>query len=201
MGPFGRAGALIEGNESVDATTSTVTRNIYVVDEAAGSGAGVTLYVYKKTDVVGPLFDTVTISLTNTITLPLTGGLSAKTYLAADDGFLFIGTNQSPFAVRVQKSNLAISQIGGFSPPINVSSITSNKYGYVTVTFGGIGGSDGFYVFAPNGNVTEDGGGADFMVSNSTGLSTANLAATSAIPAVRMHIQLKDVAPQKTAGN
>ncbi|WP_266159597.1 hypothetical protein [Dyella silvatica] len=201
IGPFGRAGALIEGNESVDVATGTVTRYIYVVDEAVNNGTGVTLYVYKKTDVVTSTFDTVNISLANTVVLPLKGGVSAKTYMAADNDFLFIGTDQSSFAVRVQKSNLAINQVGGFSPPINVSAITSDKYGFVTVTFGGISGSDGFYTFGPNGSMVEDGGGADFMVGNSTGLSTANLATTSATPTVRMHVRFKNPALQNTASH
>lgn len=199
LGSFGRVGAIIEGTESVDSTTGTVTRYIYIVDEAVNNGTGVTLYVYKKTDVVTSTFDTVSISLANTVTLPLKGGVSAKTYIAADNNFLFIGTDQSSFAVKVQKSNLTFNQIGGFSPPINVSSITSDKYGFVTVTFGGITGSDGFYVFGPSGYVVEDGGGADFMVGNSTGLTTANLATTSATPAVRMHVRFKTAPAQSTA--
>jgi hypothetical protein len=202
LGPFGHAGALIEGNESVSG--NTVKRNIFVVDDADGGGTGVKLYVYTKTDVITPTFDTTTVSLTNTVTLPLTGGAHVTTYMAADDGFLFIGTNQSQSAVRVQKSDLAVGQIGGFSPPINVSSITSNKYGYVAVTFGGISGSDGSYEFDPFGNLTEGGGGADFVLSNSNGFSTANLVPTtsSANLAARMKVKFKKAAaPQNTTEN
>src|SRR5262249_26687424 len=136
LGPFGRAGALIEGNQSTQG--NTVSRFIYVVDIAGGTGGnGVTLFVYKKTDTVTSSTDTITIKLTRKIPLPLTGGSTALCSMAANNGFLFIGTDQSPQAVRVQKNNLAVTTIGGFSPPINVSSITTDKYGYVTVTFGG----------------------------------------------------------------
>jgi hypothetical protein len=201
LGPFNQAGAIVEGNPSVDSGTGTVTRDIYVVDQAANGGTGVVLYDYVKTDAVGPLLDHVTVSLKSSITLPLTGGSGTKTYLAADNNYLFVGTNQSSFALKVQKSDLTSTQIGGFSPPINVSSITSDAYGYVTVTFGNIGGSNGFYVFNPNGAMTEDGGGADYMVSNSNGLTTANLVTTGASPATRMQIRLKKVSSQSTQGH
>lgn len=176
IGPFGEAGNLIEGLPVVNTRTGTVTRDIYVVDEAVNGGTAVQLDVYKKTDVVTSSDDTVTVTFVKSVTLPLTGGTNAKTYMAADYGFLFIGTDQSPFAVRVQKSNLAVTQIGGFSPPVNVSSITSDQYGYVTVTFGGItGGNNGIYQYNPQGIFVGDGGGAEFMLSTSNGLTTANL--------------------------
>lgn len=183
LGPFGKVGAMIEGNPSYNLKTSTVTRRIYVVDTATGtSGTGVTLYVYKKTDTITASSDSVVVSLVTTVSLPLTGGANAVCSMAGNSGYLFIGTNQSPQAVRVQKSNLSTQQVGGFSPPVNVTSITSNGYGYVTVTFGGFtSGEDGFYAFGPNGQGVEDGGGAEFMLGTSAGLSTSALppAATS----------------------
>ena len=177
LGPFGKVGAMIEGNPSYNLTTNTVTRRIYVVDIGTGSsGTDVTLYVYKKTDTITSSSDTVSVSLQTTVSLPLTGGSAAVCSMAANSGYLFIGTNQSPQGVRVQKSNLAVTTVGGFSPPINVTSITSNKYGYVTVTFGGFtSGEDGFYTFGPNGQSEGDGGGAWFMLSTDSGLSTGSL--------------------------
>ena len=200
MGPFGHAGAIIEGNEVVN--NNTVTRNVYVVDDAAGSGAGVTLYVYQKTDAVTSSFDTTTITLTNTVALPLTGGANVTTYMAANAGYLFIGTNLSQGAVEVQKAGLSIGTIGGFSPPMNVSAITANKYGYVTVNFGGAGGASGFYAFGPNGGSVEDGGGNDNVVDTMNAISTANLGAngSSEISASRMQIRFKKAA-QGTTGN
>lgn len=105
---------------------------------------------------MSPSFDTVTVKLINTIDLPLLGGTRVKTTMAANKQYLFIGTNKSPFAVRVQKRNLDVIQVG-FSPPINVSAITSDQYGYVTVTFGTVSGESGFYLFGPDGNLQEDG--------------------------------------------
>jgi hypothetical protein len=201
LGPFSQAGAIVEGNPSVDPTTGTVTRDIYVVDQAANGGAGVVLYDYVKTDVVGPSFDRVTVSLKNSTSLSLTGGSTAKTFLAADNNYLFIGTNQSSFALKVQKSDLTSEQVGGFYPPVNVSSINSDAYGYITVTFGDTPGSSGFYVFNPDGSNAEDGGGADYMISTSNGLTTGNLATTGASPASRMQIHLKKISLPSTQGN
>jgi len=166
MGPFGKVGALLEGNPSTNLTTGTVTRLIYVLDIAAGSlNTGVTLYVYKKTDLISSTFDTVTVTLSKTVSLSLTGGTTALASMAANSKFLFIGTNKSSDALKVQKSNYTITPIFGFSPPVNVTAITSDKYGYVTVTFGSFSGPEnGFIVFDANGNSLEDGGGASFML-------------------------------------
>ncbi len=202
MGPFAHAGAIIEDNEAFNNYTNTVTRNIYVVDDAAGSGTGVTLYVYRKTDVVTSSFDTVTVTLTNTVALPLTGGANVTTYMAANNSYLFIGTNLSQGAVEVRKADLSLGTVGGFSPPMNVSAITANKYGYVTVNFGGASGPSGFVAFGPNGGSVEDGGGNENVVDTMNAISTANLAATSnsAVSAARMRINSKPTS-QGTAGN
>lgn len=198
LGPFGKAGAVIEGNPVVNFATSTVTRNIYVVDEAANGGTGVALYVYTKTDVVGSTYDTITVNLTNTIPLPsLTGGTSATTYMAANDKILFIATNQGTASVEVQKTGLAVTQIGGFGD--NVSAITANQYGYVDVTYGNVA----FETFRPDGSGDGGGGGAEFVAGTQASLSTANLAtATSnsieARLAARVHVRLKKLAPPST---
>jgi hypothetical protein len=39
--------------------------------------------------------------------------------MAANKQFLFIGTDQSPDAVEIDKRTFSIIQLGGFSPPIN----------------------------------------------------------------------------------
>lgn len=199
LGPFGEAGALIEGNPSVNYSTSTVTRFVYVVDSAVGGGTGVALNVYKKTDVVSPTFDATTVTLIKTVSLPLTGGTSAICSMAANNGYLFIGTNQTPFAVRVQKSNLAVTQISGFSPPINVTSITSDKYGFVAITFGNPtgGGESGNIEFGPNGQSVSDGGGAWFMLDTFSGLTTTNLPTSDALPTERLVVRPKKAVEQQ----
>lgn len=176
LGPFGKIGAMIEGNPSVSG--STVTRMIYVVDIASGtSGTGVTLYAYKKTDTVSSSSDTVKVTLTKTINLPtLTGGSTATCSMAATPTLLFIGTNQTQQAVYVKKSNFSITPVSVYiiGPP--VTAITVDKYGYVTVTQGDFtSGSNGFSVFNSTGATQEDGGGADFMLDTTAATSTANL--------------------------
>lgn len=195
LGPFGHVGAIIDGNE---VTSSTATRRkLYVVDDAANGGTGTVLYVYLRIDAINSSFDTTTMKLLNTVNLPLTGGLGAKTYIAANSEYLYIGTNLSSAAVQVRKSTLALGQIGGFSPPMNVSSINADRHGFVTVTFGDSMASSGFYVFNPEGESVEDGGGFDFAVGNTNGLTTADLPASSTsasapmISASRMQIRPK----------
>jgi hypothetical protein len=188
IGLFGRVGSMIEGNPSV--TGGTVVRFVYVVDVASGSSSnGVTLLVYKKIDKVTSSSDATTFTLTNTVTLPLTGGTKAQGFMAANNSFLFIGTDQSPQAVEVQKRNLNVLTIGGFSPPINVSAITANKYGFVAVTFGGSSNNvGGTYWYAPNGGGVQDGGGAYFMLDTINGVSTTGLPIFDSIEPLPLNI-------------
>jgi len=176
LGPFGKIGAMIEGNPSVSG--STVTRMIYVVDTASGtSGTGVTLNAYKKTDTVSSTSDTVKVTLIKSVSLPtLTGGITATCSMAATPTLLFIGTNQGEQAVYVKKSNFSVTPVGLYiiGPP--VTSITVDKYGYVTVTQGDFtSGTNGFTVFNSTGAAEEDGGGAEFMLDTTAATSTANL--------------------------
>lgn len=166
LGPFGKIGALLEGVQQANLATHTVARLIYVLDVAGGPNQDqVILYAYRKTDVVGTVFDTVTVSLSKTITLPLVGGTSAAASMAANTKFLFVGTDQSPDALRIQKNNYAITPFGGFSPPVNVSAITADAYGYVTVSYGSFNSSSSAnIVIGPDGNSRSDGGGALLML-------------------------------------
>jgi YD repeat-containing protein len=177
FGPFGKIGALLEGNPTTDTTAGTVTRDIYILDIASGSTSnGVTLYVYQKTDTISPSYDAVSTSLVTSISLPLTGGSSALASMAGNDAVLVAGTNQSPSAVEIQKGNFNIGQIGGFSPSINVAAITSDQYGYITITFGSFNNfNNGFIVLDPTGQETEFGGGADFMLNTNQAVLPSNL--------------------------
>jgi hypothetical protein len=177
LGPFGNVGALMEGNPSTNG--NTVTRALYIVDVGTGSGVNaIKLYIYKKVDTITPPNDSVTITLTKTVQLPLVGGTSTSCFMAANSSFLFIGTNQSPQAVSVKKSNFAVTQLFEGAVGVNVSSITTDKYGDVTVTQGnGVGNPPvfAFAVFGPNGELEEDGGGASYILNTATGLSTSTL--------------------------
>jgi hypothetical protein len=170
LGPFGKIGALMEGSPSTSG--STVSRSIYVVDSASGtSGTGVTLNVYKKTDTVSASSDTVSVTLSKSITLPLTGGSTALCSMAANSMFLYIGTDQSTEAAVVQKFTLKVTGAGAFSS--GVTSITADSYGYVTITQG-----NGFAVYGPTGAFEEDGGGAEFMLDTMNGVLPSTLAAS-----------------------
>ncbi len=172
---------------------ASVTRNIYVVDDAVNGGTAVKIYIYKQTDVVTPPYAAISVNLVDTLSLPLSGGIGTLSYIAGNDRFLFVGTNRSQGAVRFKKDDLSVSLLGGFSPPLNVSSITADKYGYVTVNFGGSSGFSAFYSFDASGNVVEDGGGNELVAGNTNGISIGSLEANGAseVSAARMQIRLK----------
>lgn len=164
LGPFGHIGAMLEGQPVVNG--NTVTREIYVLDTASGSSAnGVSLFVYTKSDVVSTSDDQVTVSLEQTIPLPLVGGSTATASMAANNSYLFVGTNQSTQAVEIAKGQWVVTSVGGFFPPLTVASIAADGNGFVTVTFGAPGGqSSGYYVFGPTGAALEAGGVAGFSL-------------------------------------
>jgi hypothetical protein len=205
LGPFGHVGSLIQGNESIQG--NTVARKIYVVDSADGEvGTGVKLYVYQKIDVVTQSSDDVTVRLVNTLSLPLQGGSNVKTYMAANDDFLFIGTSASQIAYEVQKKNLAISlEINRPSPdrPMALFSITRDKYGFVSVNFVDAGGSYSNFQFAPDGRPEGDGGLGEYLLNDTVGFSTTDIASSSSssVPASRMMIHLKKSPAQTSQGH
>jgi hypothetical protein len=123
----------------------------------------VSLNVFKKTDTITSNSDTVSITPSKKLTLPLTGGGNALCSMAANDGFIFVGTDASPNAVKVNKLTYSLTKLGGFSPPLPVTAITANDYGYVTVTQQAATGGSGFSIYGPNGMLQEDGGGAPFI--------------------------------------
>src|SRR6266566_5069205 len=140
LGPFGQIGALLEGEPKTDRIANTVTRAIYVLDYKSGPTQNeVVLYVYTKVDTITTDSDTVTVTLSQTISLPLVGGVSSGsnyTSMAANKQFLFFGTRLNPEAVEINKRTFSVTQFGGFSPPINIFGITADDYGYVTLSFG-----------------------------------------------------------------
>ncbi|MDQ3199137.1 MAG: hypothetical protein M3Q46_08130 [Verrucomicrobiota bacterium] len=158
LGPYGKIAAMMEGYPRTNVSTNTVSREIYVVDVAGGPNQDqVTLNVYKKTDMITPDFDTVTVVLTQSVPLALTGGTSAKALMAANKGFLFVGTNRSAMVDEIDKRSLAVTPLGPYST--NLTSITADQYGYVTVAFG-----FEFTVFGPDGSGQLGGGGTEFML-------------------------------------
>jgi hypothetical protein len=188
LGPFTAVGAMLEGDPFVKG--NVVTRAIYVVD--SGRANDVKLYVYNKVDTVTADYDTATVTLRRKVTLPLTGGSDVSCSMAANKNFLFIGTDQTELAAMVQKSNLDVTSVGGV--PGNVVAITSDQYGYVTITNAGSGFTD-FTVLNPNGQLEEDGGGSDFVVGTTQAVPLATLAANNVRPASRIGYRAKVSAP------
>jgi hypothetical protein len=167
LSPFVAIGAMLEGNPSVNG--DVVTRAIYIVDAGANP---MVLYVYTKTDTVTASSDTASVTLTDTITLPLVGGSDVSAFMAANNGFLFIGSDfigtgeNTP--VRVRKSNLKVTKLEEFQG--GTLAITADQYGYVSVEQPGA-----FTVYGPNGEVEEDGGGDQFMLGTTQALPGAVL--------------------------
>lgn len=182
IGPFVAVGAMLEGNPSVSG--NAVTRALYIVDSG---DATVKLYVYTKTDTVTASYDTVTLTLTDTVSLPLTGGSDVTTSMAANGSFLFIGTNQSTEPVKIRKSNRAVSKLDIISG--GVTFITSNQYGYVTVAQ-----SEGFAVYGPNGALEEYGGGSQFVLGTTQAMPVSTLTSNSSATAPGLQTQIRAVA-------
>jgi hypothetical protein len=143
VGPFGKIGSVVEGSKTYDVAKGTVTRYLYVVDRAYGSAQnGVALYAYKRVDTITSSYDTTTFTLAKTVSLPLTGGSAALTFMGANSGYLVIGTSMTAVPVEVSKKNYAFTSLNVISQiPI---SITADSYGYVTVT-----SANAFFVVGP----------------------------------------------------
>ncbi len=163
VGPFGEMGSIAEGSKVYNNAKGTITRHLYVIDQAYGSGRnGVALYDYKRVDTIVNASDTTTFTLVKTVPLPLTGGSSASVFMAANKGYLVIGTSVTAIPVEVAKSNYVVTQFNIISQI--PSSITADDYGFVTVT-----SPNGFFVVGPNGTLQEDGGGSPFTVNTIQG--------------------------------
>jgi hypothetical protein len=163
LGPFGQIGSIVESARVYDVREGTVTRFLYVVDQAYGSGQnGVELYAYQRVDTIASEYDHTTFTLKKTISLPLVGGSQGVVFLAANKGYLVIGTSNSTVPVEVNKRTHVITPLTIISQtPI---SITADNYGYVTVT-----SADAFFVVGPDGAGREDGGGSPFTINDLLG--------------------------------
>jgi hypothetical protein len=117
-----------------------------------------------------------TIGDSHQVTLPLVGGSGVRCSMAANSGFLAIGTDQSTQAVLVTKGSYKLQSILGFSNSPTVTSITTDAYGYISVTFGGGNVIPGFVTIGPAGDYQDDGGGEAYMLSTGNGLSTKDVA-------------------------
>jgi hypothetical protein len=163
LGPFGQIGSILENAKVEDIREGTVTRFLYVIDQAYGSGQnGVAVYVYQRVDTIAGSYDHTEFTLKKMISLPLVGGSQAVVFLAANKGYLVLGTSNSTVPVEVNKHTYVVTQLDDISQtPI---SITADNYGYVTVT-----SANAFFVVGPDGLLREDGGRSPFMINNLLG--------------------------------
>jgi hypothetical protein len=175
LGPFGHAGAMAEGGAHI--VGNVVKHDTYVVDVAGGpKGTEVVLYQYEITNTVNPPYDSVTYKLVQNVSLPLAGGAKERCSLAANSGFLFVGTSKSTFVVRVAKEGFALESFYGFSNNPTVAAITTDDRDFVVVAFGAnAGGPGGNIEFDSAGEPVSDGGGAWFTLPRGQGISTKDL--------------------------
>lgn len=163
LGPFGKIGSIVENGKNYNLTAGTVSRLVYIIDQAYGpTGTGVALYVYKRVDTIFEATDTTTFTLQKTVSLPLAGGNSALIFVGANSGYLVVGSSLSPTTFEVKKGSYVVTPLTIISgTPI---SITPDNYGFITVTL-----TEGFFVIGPNGALQEDGGGSPFSVNTLLG--------------------------------
>jgi len=81
--------------------------------------------------------------------------------MAQNPSYVYAATNQSTTAAAINKMTFSVSSAGITEG--NVTAITADSYGYVTIRQGS-GFSAGFTVYGPNGQEEEDGGGSSFMI-------------------------------------
>jgi hypothetical protein len=178
IGPFGQIGAMMEGVPTVNSSTSTSTRRLYIVDQSVGGNGStkVNLNIYKLTIVVDSSSAHTSLDLLRTVALPqLVGGQTAHTYMAANADYVYVGTDQGATAMRVARTTFAKSAITLSVPSLNVSSITVDGYGFVNVGFGGLAGGSGVRQFDPSGTDMGERSGSYFKLGMSQGLSTSDV--------------------------
>jgi hypothetical protein len=162
LGPFGHACGVIEGKPKQKG--DVVTRDIYVLDKGSQASSTALLDVYKRTDTITSTSDTIQATLTKSVSLNLPGGPSTECSMGAGPSYVFAATTASTQAAAINISTLDVSLVGGFSPPSDVTSITADDRGYVSIQFG-----EGFYLFGPDGSGEEDGGGNAALVNTRNG--------------------------------
>lgn len=160
FGPFTNACAIVQ-SAPAPFNPTTVLRYIYILDTGSTTG-GATLTAYRRTDMVTQTTDVISITQVAVVPLPsLAGGSGVTCYMAQNPTDVYAATNQSAQAAVINKTTFSVSQTGILQG--NVSAITADSYGYVTIVQGS-GFSTGNSVYGPNGQLESDGGGSYFMI-------------------------------------
>ena len=105
-----------------------MTRNLYVLDKRKSAQTPIILYVYVRTDKIDPPHDLINFTLAQQVPLGITGGAKSHCSMAANDSFVYAGTDAST-AVAINKTDYT------FAPVSNgpVSAITADSRGYIAV--------------------------------------------------------------------
>lgn len=154
MSPFERACAVLGGTPKQKG--DVVTRAIYVLDKRNSAKSPVTLSVYTRTDTISDSYDSVQVSLTKQIELDVKGGPKSHCFMAANDSFVYAGTDADAQIAVIDKTALSASPLAGSATLV---SITADERGYVAVVFQGE-----FDVFNPAGIGEVGGGGQAYQV-------------------------------------
>ncbi|HSC18553.1 MAG TPA: hypothetical protein VLC74_06535 [Rhizomicrobium sp.] len=157
LSPFEHACAVLEGKPKQK--DNVIKRAVYVLDKRSSNSAPITLDVYTRTDTITDTYDTTVYTLKKQVSLGLNGGPNSHCSMAANDAFVYAATDVDTVAAGMNKATYAVSQLGGFSPPANIVSITADERGYIALHF-----NEGFYIYSPAGNLEGDGGGDADMV-------------------------------------
>ena len=170
FGPFTNACSIVQ---SVPApiNLNTVLRYIYILDEGATLGSA-TLSIYRRTDMVTQTYDFTTI--TQLAVVPLTGlvaGPGATCAMVQNPTNVYATTYQGQSVAVINKTSFAVSYVGGFGT--NVSSITADSYGFVTIDWGsGFGDENAEY--GPDGRLQGSGGGTYWMINPIDGVNPSS---------------------------
>jgi hypothetical protein len=161
VGPFTRICAVLETPKQFDAASSE--QRIFVVDGNDSGKHTVSLSVFTKRDVVSGPSATTTITRAAKIDLPLNRAPGDHCFAARNAAVLVVGTAATTTAAIIDETNFNVSTLGGFSPPINVSSVLANEAGYISINYGSSAADSGFILLGPDGTSVEDGGGMESL--------------------------------------
>jgi hypothetical protein len=161
ISPLSGACAILEGTPVVSGRVSQ--EPLYILEANRNNFPHAVLNVYLKTDTAGAFGSRTAIVFQKTIDLGQPAPKNPSCYMATNGRFIYAATNASTTAAQVNKKTYAVTQVGGFSPPATVHSITADEKGNVSINFGSSTGSNsGFYLFHPQDSDVED--GADYAI-------------------------------------
>jgi hypothetical protein len=140
---------------------NVMTRDIFVLDKRNSSSNPMTLTVYHRVDTATGGGDNWDVTLTHTISLDIVGGPKAKCKMVENPKYVYLGTDLSSHAVRIDKKKFKTSE--GASGSTTLLSVDSR--GYVTISDTGSGG---FELLDPKGVPVVSGGGGPYEVGDQT---------------------------------